>query len=478
MFTVCPKCSLKLVVTAADLRVAQGFVRCGRCSNVFNALAGLTDEQQAALDRESQAAAAQQRAATPAAATPQPPAERAPAPRAPVSPPPSPAQPPRGSAAQAPVTEAKPAGAPVRTPAPTQARAPASPAPTPPRPAAASPTAPAPPRPPASPRPPRPEEPPIPDGALEFNPIATDVTTVFVQAVAPADESHSGTFESIVLSSEDAPSDAESEDAGAESARDATASKEATALEETADTDTIQFELEEIAARLDARHAAGTAERTAATAAAGTRGPARTAELAGAESEGQTADPVREAVAAEFLPAERSHRASVASRVAAAILALALAAQVAHHYRTELAGIDTLRAPLTSLYRRLGVPLASHWDVHAYEVHQLGAFAGVPLPGELTIRASVKNTASKLQPLPLLRVMVQDSFGNRVASRDVAPAAYVKGGVARDFLSAGQRIDAEVAFVDPGQNAVGFEIDACLELAAGRIACANDPAQR
>src|ERR1700758_4763729 len=48
MFTTCPKCSLKLVVTAADLRVAQGYVRCGRCSNVFNALARLSEDRQAA----------------------------------------------------------------------------------------------------------------------------------------------------------------------------------------------------------------------------------------------------------------------------------------------------------------------------------------------------------------------------------------------------------------------------------------------
>ena len=47
MFTVCPKCALTLVVTAADLRVAQGYVRCGRCSSVFNALARLTDERHA-----------------------------------------------------------------------------------------------------------------------------------------------------------------------------------------------------------------------------------------------------------------------------------------------------------------------------------------------------------------------------------------------------------------------------------------------
>ena len=48
MFTVCPKCALTLVVTAADLRVAQGYVRCGRCSSVFNALARLSDERRAA----------------------------------------------------------------------------------------------------------------------------------------------------------------------------------------------------------------------------------------------------------------------------------------------------------------------------------------------------------------------------------------------------------------------------------------------
>ena len=44
MFTVCPKCALTLVVTAADLRVAQGYVRCGRCSNVFNAIVGLSED--------------------------------------------------------------------------------------------------------------------------------------------------------------------------------------------------------------------------------------------------------------------------------------------------------------------------------------------------------------------------------------------------------------------------------------------------
>src|SRR5512143_1000011 len=45
MFTVCPKCALTLVVPAADLRVAQGYVRCGRCPHVFNALSRLSEDR-------------------------------------------------------------------------------------------------------------------------------------------------------------------------------------------------------------------------------------------------------------------------------------------------------------------------------------------------------------------------------------------------------------------------------------------------
>ena len=70
MFTVCPKCALTLVVTAADLRVAQGYVRCGRCSSVFNALARLTEERQAAAGPGAevpQAAAAEPAPAAPRA---------------------------------------------------------------------------------------------------------------------------------------------------------------------------------------------------------------------------------------------------------------------------------------------------------------------------------------------------------------------------------------------------------------------------
>ena len=48
LFTVCPKCTLTLVVTTVDLRAGQGYVRCGRCANVFNALIALREGDPAA----------------------------------------------------------------------------------------------------------------------------------------------------------------------------------------------------------------------------------------------------------------------------------------------------------------------------------------------------------------------------------------------------------------------------------------------
>jgi predicted Zn finger-like uncharacterized protein len=51
MLTVCPKCALTLAVTAADLRLGQGYVRCGRCSDVFNALLSLREESVADTSR-------------------------------------------------------------------------------------------------------------------------------------------------------------------------------------------------------------------------------------------------------------------------------------------------------------------------------------------------------------------------------------------------------------------------------------------
>ena len=44
MYTRCPDCATVFRVTADALRIAQGDVRCGVCSNTFNAIENLSEQ--------------------------------------------------------------------------------------------------------------------------------------------------------------------------------------------------------------------------------------------------------------------------------------------------------------------------------------------------------------------------------------------------------------------------------------------------
>jgi predicted Zn finger-like uncharacterized protein len=52
MYTRCPECETIFRVTAEDLRRAQGKVRCGDCSYVFNAVEYLTEDPNSEQEQE------------------------------------------------------------------------------------------------------------------------------------------------------------------------------------------------------------------------------------------------------------------------------------------------------------------------------------------------------------------------------------------------------------------------------------------
>jgi predicted Zn finger-like uncharacterized protein len=400
MFTICPKCALTLAVTAADLRVAQGYVRCGRCSSVFNALARLTDERQT-----------------------------------PIAPPPSAVPPP--------------------SPAPSAA-------------------------PPAPPPPPPADEDPVPasEEALEFNPDKTDAASVFVQPKPdPQWAAATGTFKAMVAANQEPVLELEPEEP----------------LEVEVDASFLATIIRTGTATAAAPQAAVPAAAVPVTAVPVTAVPVTAvppaavapAEVVALEPESATApepeSPVDLDVAADPEFAGSPVRAWLARRgwaLGAALAALTLALQLINHNRDALAARPLFNRPLSALYGALGVALVPQWDLHAYDVRQLGASTDAEHAGQITVRASIKNAGEHAQPLPLLRVTLQDRFGNRVAARDVQPQFYLPGVVpASALLGAGQRIDAEMAFVDPGASAVGFELDACLPVHGG-VACANDPVSR
>lgn len=414
MFTVCPKCALTLAVTATDLRVAQGYVRCGRCLNVFNALARLSEERPAAVPEPPDGSAGgttDQVAALEQSESPEDPAspEQAASTEPPADPPaPSAidddtgeieieldpsivvtsARPPiapaevvaRENLAREPDTPTPPAGSLQAIPAPTRT---ASPVPAP----AAAPA-------------------PAPAAAPAPAPLATRVTESLTQPTSAAPQESRGHVLHDPVAPPADPSSAPTE--------------QAAAVQET-----------------------------------------------------NTAPEGHEGTFELVTPRPR---AGLAWKLGAGALVVALALQIINHYRDVLAASPALAGPLSTIYSALGVKLAPRWNLHAYDVHQLGASVAGAAAGEIVVRASVKNSASRAQPLPLLRVTLQDRFGNRIAARDVPPGDYLPSSVApSSLLAAGGRVDATMVFVDPGPQAVGFEIDACLRQQSGEVACAHGP---
>ena len=510
MFTVCPKCALTLVVTAADLRVAQGYVRCGRCSSVFNALARLSDERQAGAPG---AEASAQPDPQPVEPSPEVDTDLSPLERAL-------ADPDEGAATE-----------------PTSAA-----------------------------------EDSIPEDALEFNPETTDVGAVFVEPPPnPQWTAATGSFNAMRAASQSSGKNSPqppSEPGEAQVDVEIDAAFLADMLREPTESEPQSPEPERSELQ---RSAGGSAElqrpepepsesqpesppsasvrseappvrraQSAHLSPSAAPAPARTARAAAPKraasppQAGAPATPVDSSARVPARgtphtrpPAEASPRPrSVAARrpespvedttvrtveesnsapldiaepeyaikkvakpqrplyarlsphawgAGAALAVLVLLAQIVNHYRDELATNPSFSTPLARLYGSLGVPLVPHWDLHAYDVRQLGASADPAGSGLITVRASIKNAGHQPQPLPLLRVTLQDRFGNRIAARDVAPRFYVPHTMPdTSYLAGGQRIDAEMGFVDPGANAVGFEIDACLPARGGGVTCAND----
>lgn len=334
MYTVCPKCGLMLVVTAADLRAAQGHVRCGRCRSVFNALESLS--------------------------------------------------------------ETAPPGALAPAPAPAEQTAP--PAGTPPK----------------------PPEPQAPSGDVPREAEPQEAAWVEFEVPPPEHEAPQAGPEPLA--------------GGQAHESDVEPPPEPPSAVEEVPT-----------------------ERAAPEPAL----PAAPQEEPEAPS------------APEAFELEPEHEAHTGRWLAGAFaLLLVLAAQLVNYYRDTLATMPSVGPAVNAFYGALGIPIVPAWNVHGFEARQLGATVSGSDPRQITVRASIANRGTWPLPLPLLRVTLQDRYGRTIAARDVPPRDYLATAPAAAMLPAGGRIDATVAFVNPGPQAIGFEIDACLREGAA-VVCAH-----
>ncbi len=231
---------------------------------------------------------------------------------------------------------------------------------------------------------------------------------------------------------------------------------------------TMAAELDAGSASRDA--AAGAASRPRASGPTRWRPPSFDEALAGAGDDdhgGGTADE----------PSAQERRVAFAWSCGTLALAVLLATQLVHHYRVELARNASFGPVVRALYSAFGRPLAPNWDLGAFELRQWGASgSGAPFAGgNLRVRASLRNGASFPQPMPLLRLELEDRFGATVARRDFEPSEYLRNpGQASRLLAPGAQTEAELEVVESGQDAVGYRLDVCLhDGTAGTIRCAQ-----
>jgi predicted Zn finger-like uncharacterized protein len=161
-----------------------------------------------------------------------------------------------------------------------------------------------------------------------------------------------------------------------------------------------------------------------------------------------------------------------ASAVAAGLI---LIAQVVHQNREWLSIHAPLGSVLSSLYAKLGTPVASAANLSAYQLRQWGVTGDPSADGILRVRASILNASSRRAPYPLLRVTLANRFGGRIGTRDFEPAEYLSKPPPK-LLGPGEGVDATVDILDPGKSAEGFELDVCLRGADAVVSCANEAA--
>lgn len=159
--------------------------------------------------------------------------------------------------------------------------------------------------------------------------------------------------------------------------------------------------------------------------------------------------------------------------VASIVLILLLAAQALHHYRQSLVRHPTFGPQLARIYALFGQTLEPRWELGAYGIKQWGIVSDPQAPGTLRVRASITNNADFAQPYPLLKLTLEDRFGANLGTREFQPDEYSpSAATATRRLTAGAAANVDLAIVDPGEEAVGFQFDVCL--INGAMHCAHD----
>ncbi len=165
--------------------------------------------------------------------------------------------------------------------------------------------------------------------------------------------------------------------------------------------------------------------------------------------------------------------------IASTLLGLALIGQLVHANRDHLARDPAVGMLVVDGYQALKLPIVAPTDLGALAIARTEVTSHPLYDGVLYITATVTNDAPFPQPLPLLRVRLDDRWGEPLGVRMFAPTEYLRTppeAGARAEPGKSHAIALEV--LDPGNDAVGYALAPCLALGQAIICSGDDPGSR
>ncbi|MCG8433801.1 MAG: DUF3426 domain-containing protein [Gammaproteobacteria bacterium] len=150
---------------------------------------------------------------------------------------------------------------------------------------------------------------------------------------------------------------------------------------------------------------------------------------------------------------------------ASLILLLGLVAQLTHAYRHQLLSHSQLAPWLALTYEKLRIPLDMRRDLQKLVVLRSQVTSHAEYPDVLQITGVLVNRADYSQPYPELRVLLQDRWGGNLGGRYFSPVEYRHNTqINQNLMPPGKNIVFDLAIVDPGREAVGYQVDPCISV--------------
>lgn len=160
------------------------------------------------------------------------------------------------------------------------------------------------------------------------------------------------------------------------------------------------------------------------------------------------------------------------------LLLLALAVQLVHWQRETLLAHGSAGPWLRKAYTLVGIDPGIAADAALLRVARTEVSSHPESPRALLLTAILENEAARAQPWPELYVDLQDRWGESVGARYFQPAEYLRNPEqANKPMQARMRAAIRLEVIDPGNEAVGFKLDACYphpRARSTRYLCTSD----